>query len=126
MLGLMKPLLLLFVLLGGSAFAQNATRNVLVVTLDGLRWQEVFRGADEMLNALVIAVASRRRRRRAGEPDQGDAGNLARADGRGAPPEADAILLGRDCEARADLRQSRPRRTDAGGERRVVFLSGLQ
>lgn len=47
MLRLMKPLLLLFVLLGGSAFAQNATRNVLVVTLDGLRWQEVFRGADE-------------------------------------------------------------------------------
>ena len=27
--------------------AENKTRNVLLVTIDGLRWQEVFRGADE-------------------------------------------------------------------------------
>ena len=47
MLVTMKPLVLFFLLLGASAFAQHATRNVLVVTLDGLRWQEVFRGADE-------------------------------------------------------------------------------
>jgi hypothetical protein len=30
-----------------TASAQPATRNVLLVTIDGLRWQEVFRGADE-------------------------------------------------------------------------------
>lgn len=30
-----------------TASAQPATRNVLLVTMDGLRWQEVFRGADE-------------------------------------------------------------------------------
>ena len=30
-----------------SAFAQAPTRNVVVVTIDGLRWQEMFGGADE-------------------------------------------------------------------------------
>lgn len=44
----MKPLLSLCLLLGAVvASAQPATRNVLLVTLDGLRWQEIFRGADE-------------------------------------------------------------------------------
>jgi hypothetical protein len=32
-----------------TAFAQTATRNVLLVTIDGLRWQEVFAGADATL-----------------------------------------------------------------------------
>jgi hypothetical protein len=44
----MKPLA--FVLLAAlalTASAQPVTQNVLLVTLDGLRWQEVFRGADE-------------------------------------------------------------------------------
>ncbi|MBX7186678.1 MAG: alkaline phosphatase family protein [Vicinamibacteria bacterium] len=33
--------------LASTAFAQNPTRSVVVVTLDGLRWQEMFGGADE-------------------------------------------------------------------------------
>ncbi len=41
------PALILFGLLAFPLFGQHATRNVLLVTLDGLRWQEVFRGADE-------------------------------------------------------------------------------
>jgi hypothetical protein len=46
----MKPLasvFLLFIALTVTAAAQTSTRNVLLVTIDGLRWQEVFRGADE-------------------------------------------------------------------------------
>lgn len=43
----LTPVLILLGLLALPAFAQHATRNVLLVTLDGLRWQEVFRGADE-------------------------------------------------------------------------------
>ena len=31
------------------AVAQNKTENLVVVTLDGMRWQEVFGGADEAL-----------------------------------------------------------------------------
>ena len=46
-----KNALLLLVLSLLSSFvtraAENKTRNVLLVTIDGLRWQEVFRGADE-------------------------------------------------------------------------------
>ena len=34
---------------GSIASAQNKTRNLVIVTLDGLRWQEVFRGADSAL-----------------------------------------------------------------------------
>ncbi len=36
-------------LCGTFAFAQNKTKNLVIVTLDGLRWQEVFRGADSVL-----------------------------------------------------------------------------
>ena len=45
----MKALRFAFPLLGLAltSFAQSAGRNVVVVTLDGLRWQEVFGGADE-------------------------------------------------------------------------------
>lgn len=43
----MKTPVIVFLLLAATACAQTATRNVLLVTLDGLRWQEVFRGADE-------------------------------------------------------------------------------
>jgi hypothetical protein len=32
-----------------SAYAQRKTENLIVVTLDGLRWQEVFKGVDERL-----------------------------------------------------------------------------
>ena len=36
-------------LCGSITFAQNKTKNLIIVTLDGLRWQEVFRGADSIL-----------------------------------------------------------------------------
>ena len=32
-----------------SLNAQHKTKNIIVVTLDGMRWEEVFRGADEVL-----------------------------------------------------------------------------
>ena len=32
-----------------SVFAQSRTRNVIIVTLDGFRWQEIFGGADSIL-----------------------------------------------------------------------------
>ena len=32
-----------------SLCAQNSTENIVIVTLDGMRWQEVFGGADSML-----------------------------------------------------------------------------
>jgi len=35
-------------LLGSSSLAQPKTRNVFLLTADGLRWQEVFRGAEDM------------------------------------------------------------------------------
>jgi hypothetical protein len=41
------PVLVSLTLLTLTASAQSATRNVILVTIDGLRWQEVFRGADE-------------------------------------------------------------------------------
>jgi len=41
------PALLFAVLFGVSAFAQmRKTKNIVVVTIDGYRWQEIFRGAD--------------------------------------------------------------------------------
>ncbi len=45
----MKILRLVFFLTGfaSTAFAQATARNVVVVTLDGFRWQEMFGGADE-------------------------------------------------------------------------------
>lgn len=49
----MKPSIRSFSVLFLSAFAVatagSETRNVVLVTIDGLRWQEVFRGADETL-----------------------------------------------------------------------------
>ena len=44
----MKPLLLfLIAAMGLGTLSAAETRNILLVTIDGLRWQEVFRGADE-------------------------------------------------------------------------------
>ena len=44
-------ILLLFVFSVGGAFSQVATSdNVVVITMDGLRWQEVFGGADSLLS----------------------------------------------------------------------------
>ncbi len=49
----MRPILAAFALLATASFAPAAeptkAENVLVVTLDGFRWQEVFGGADESL-----------------------------------------------------------------------------
>ncbi len=48
---MMKRFLLIvaFVCCGTTLFAQSKTKNLVIVTLDGLRWQEVFRGADSVL-----------------------------------------------------------------------------
>lgn len=47
----MKPVIVvLFCLLGVRSVAQSAPpRNVFIITTDGFRWQEVFRGADSLL-----------------------------------------------------------------------------
>ncbi len=42
-------LLLSLIVLTSMVFAQNRTENVVIVTLDGMRWQEVFGGADSAL-----------------------------------------------------------------------------
>lgn len=42
--------ILLLLLIGiAPVYAQNKTRNIILVTIDGLRWQEVFNGADSSL-----------------------------------------------------------------------------
>jgi hypothetical protein len=41
--------LLLFIAIAGNTFSQTKTKNIIVVTLDGLRWQEIFRGADSTI-----------------------------------------------------------------------------
>jgi hypothetical protein len=45
----MRSLAIWFLVALTGAAAAPRTRNVLIVTIDGLRWQEVFRGADESL-----------------------------------------------------------------------------
>lgn len=45
----MKKLFFIAVLLVGTTCLAQKTENVIVVTLDGLRWQEVFGGADSLL-----------------------------------------------------------------------------
>ena len=46
----MKKLLILITLFGSLfAGAQRKTENIIIVTLDGMRWQEVFKGADAYL-----------------------------------------------------------------------------
>ncbi len=43
-------LLLFFLFISGSCFAQqNNSKNLVVISLDGYRWQELFRGADSVL-----------------------------------------------------------------------------
>ncbi len=46
-----KPVILTVIVcyLGLSALAQRATENVFLITLDGLRWEELFGGADDSL-----------------------------------------------------------------------------
>lgn len=47
----MKTLVLTSILAALSiiAVAQNKTRNVVMISVDGCRWQEIFRGADSVL-----------------------------------------------------------------------------
>lgn len=48
----MKKFYLLLILVLGTtyfAFAQNKTENVILITIDGCRWQDVFTGADSVL-----------------------------------------------------------------------------
>jgi hypothetical protein len=47
----MKKIIVLILLLISLSFsyAQNKTENIVIVTLDGMRWQEVFGGADSVL-----------------------------------------------------------------------------
>ncbi len=47
----MKKLMILCLLslLAGSSIAQSKTENLVIITLDGFRWQEVFSGADDSL-----------------------------------------------------------------------------
>lgn len=40
---------LLFIVLSAHSFSQNKTQNVIIITLDGMRWQEVFGGADSSI-----------------------------------------------------------------------------
>src|SRR5690554_535534 len=47
-LNMKNVLILLVCLLSGSAIAQQ-TENVVLITLDGLRWQELYGGADSLL-----------------------------------------------------------------------------
>jgi len=39
----------LFIVLSIHSFSQNKTQNVIIITLDGMRWQEVFGGADSAI-----------------------------------------------------------------------------
>ncbi len=45
----MKKLLIILLLLPLFGWAQHKTENVILITLDGYRWQEVFRGAEQRL-----------------------------------------------------------------------------
>lgn len=45
----MKKILFLLLIMGTQTFAQQKTKNLVVVTLDGYRWKELFTGADEEL-----------------------------------------------------------------------------
>jgi hypothetical protein len=44
-----KLLALIMLVAGLNAFAQTKTRNVVMISVDGYRWQEIFRGADSAL-----------------------------------------------------------------------------
>lgn len=45
--GFLKFLTLLFILPSLSSVGQSRTENVVLITLDGMRWQEIFQGADK-------------------------------------------------------------------------------
>ncbi|WP_207422240.1 alkaline phosphatase family protein [Desertivirga brevis] len=45
--GFLRIITLLFILPGLSTVGQSRTENVVLITLDGMRWQEIFQGADK-------------------------------------------------------------------------------
>src|SRR5262245_1382946 len=45
MIGVLTALLLFY----STVFAQHKTENLVIVNLDGMRWQEIFKGVDEVL-----------------------------------------------------------------------------
>ena len=45
----MKNLLLISILFACTTLLAQKTENVILITLDGLRWQEVYHGADSLL-----------------------------------------------------------------------------
>lgn len=45
----MKKVLFLLMMMSSAVYAQQKTKNLVVVTLDGYRWKELFTGADEEL-----------------------------------------------------------------------------
>ena len=49
LLAIVSSAVLILCLLPGRVQAQRKTENVILVTLDGLRWQETFLGADNRL-----------------------------------------------------------------------------
>lgn len=44
-----RLLFILFILVAQNSWSQGKTENVVLITLDGLRWQELFKGADPVL-----------------------------------------------------------------------------
>ena len=100
--------------LGGPPI--TATRNVVLVTADGVRWQEVFRGAEEsLLNQKDGGVSDVDALRR----------DFCATDTSRPPRGAHAIFLERGREARPNLRQSRPGKPGEGRQRHEFLLSRL-
>jgi hypothetical protein len=62
-LRMMKRLALIFACAGTVGAQTTRTRNVVLIVTDGLRWQEVFRGADTTLRRDSIVRTSEERRR---------------------------------------------------------------
>ena len=74
-----------------------ATQNVIMVMTDGLRWQEVFRGAEMSLINVKNKVKDEAALKKAYWRETPDARREA----------AHAFPVGNDCQARTDLRQPR-------------------
>jgi hypothetical protein len=109
---------LLFVALGSSSSAaERQTENVILVTTDGLRWEEVFRGAEEVLISREYG-------------NVGDTNALREAFWRARPSRSGARLpavsLGHRRPERSDLGQSRSEKRCARFERAQLLVSRLQ
>ncbi len=108
----------LALLLGAASACAGETRTVVLIVSDGLRWQEVFTGADPLLLNDV-----RGRQLAAGEAI---ARTLLARRRRCAPAGVVPVPLGHGREARTDIRQSIEGQRRARHERAGVLLSRLQ